>query len=289
MLQPLIVRPRVFPDLSVARHSWQKVLEASSRIRKPSCPTLQCPMNTVSAPAQDDQRANGPTRIILVEDDTELRQGLAEYLRWNGLLVTEAASGLAFYKILRSETFDIAILDINLPDTTGYELAKDISSDPLMGIIMLTARTRRDDRVRGYSEGADLYLTKPVDGEELLLAVRNLARRVRSGNGAPPQAAAWQLDPQHQRLSAPNGTVVALSGREVMLLEQFAKLPGATISRRTLSELLGYGIPGAENRALDAALRRLRQKASESGTTLPLNVVHSVGIRFTAPLVLAQA
>lgn len=244
-------------------------------------------MNTISAPAQDD--LHGTVRIILVEDDTELRQGLAEYLRLNRLQVTEAASGLAFYKSLRSQAFDIAILDVNLPDTTGYELAKDISSEHHMGIIMLTARTRREDRVRGYSDGADLYLTKPVDGEELLLAVRNLARRVREGGSAQPQtAAAWKLDPQHQRLSAPNGNVVALSGREVMLLEQFVKMPGATIPRQTLSELLGYGIPSAENRALDAALRRLRHKANECGITLPLSVVHAVGIRFTAPLSLAQ-
>lgn len=243
-------------------------------------------MNTISAPKQDGR--HGPIRIILVEDDTELRQGLAEYLRLNSLQVTEAASGLAFYKSLRSQAFDIAILDVNLPDTNGYELAKDISSEHHMGVIMLTARTRREDRVRGYSDGADLYLTKPVDGEELLLAVRNLARRVRDGGSAQPQTTAWQLDPQHQRLSAPDGTVIALSGREVMLLEQFVKMPGATISRQTLSEILGYGIPSTENRALDAALRRLRHKASECGATLPLSVVHAVGIRFTAPLSLVQ-
>lgn len=243
-------------------------------------------MNKISVPAQDDR--HGSIRIILVEDDTELRQGLAEYLRLNCLQVTEAASGLAFYKSLRSQAFDIAILDVNLPDTTGYELARDLLSEHHMGVIMLTARTRREDRVRGYSDGADLYLTKPVDAEELLLAVRNLARRVREGGNPQPQTAGWQLDPQHQRLKAPNGNAIPLSGREVMLLEEFVKWPGATISRQTLSEALGYGIPSTENRALDAALRRLRHKASECGTTLPLSVVHAVGIRFTAPLSLVQ-
>lgn len=241
-------------------------------------------MSTVSEPSQEGR--NGPVRIILVEDDTELRQGLAEHLRLNNLSVTEAGSGLAFYRSFRAQAFDIAILDVNLPDTTGYELAKDISSERDMGVIMLTARTRSEDRVRGYSDGADLYLTKPVEAEELLLAVRNLARRVR-GN-VQPHATSWQLDPQHQRLTSPDGTTIPLSGREVILLEQFVERPGATISRQVLSELLGYGIPSTENRALDAALRRLRRKARECGTALPFSVVHTVGLRFTAPLSLSH-
>jgi len=86
----------------------------------------------------------------------------------------------AFYTTLMEGDFDVAILDVNLPDVSGFELARVISSSRPMGVIMLTARTGRDDRIKGYEEGADLYLTKPVDGEELALAIANLARRVRS-------------------------------------------------------------------------------------------------------------
>ncbi|WP_163484600.1 response regulator transcription factor, partial [Escherichia coli] len=88
--------------------------------------------------------------------------------------VTEAASGIALYKALRQESYDIAVLDVNLPDISGFELARDLAPQAEMGIIMLTARTGRDDRVRGYADGADLYLTKPVDSEELALAIVNL-------------------------------------------------------------------------------------------------------------------
>ncbi|MBE1508254.1 response regulator transcription factor [Rhizobium viscosum] len=233
--------------------------------------------------------ASPPVSVILIEDDNALREGLADYLRLSGITVTEAPSGLAFYKALRGKNFDIAIVDINLPDASGYDLIRDIAEERRMGIIALSAKTGRDDRKRGYSEGADLYLSKPVDGEELLTTVRNLARRV--GSGATPAAAQgdrvqpWRLNRYRSRLVAPNGSMLDLSGREVMLLEQFAKAKGEAIARPVLADIMGYGTPSAENRGLDAALRRLRQKAVVAGVELPLQGVHAVGVRFIDPLV----
>ncbi|MCM0753262.1 hypothetical protein DEA98_26050 [Brucella pseudogrignonensis] len=84
-----------------------------------------------------------PLQIILVEDDFDLRQSLADYLRLREMIVTEAASGLEFYKELNKGTFDVAVVDINLPDTTGYEIVRELSSLNSIGIIMLTARTAR--------------------------------------------------------------------------------------------------------------------------------------------------
>lgn len=228
-------------------------------------------------------------RILLVEDDDELREGLAENLRLNGMRVTEADCGSAFHAARRGGTFDVAILDVNLPDTSGFELAASMSGDRRRpGVIMLTARTGQDDRIRGYSEGADLYMTKPVAGAELLLAVRNLARRVgphpvAASGGAMP---AWRLDMLMRRLVSPDGRPLELSGREAMLIEQFAGKDGGAMSRRALSEILGYGTPGPENRALDAALRRLRQKFAEAGMEQPIISVNNLGIRFVAPLLL---
>ncbi len=239
--------------------------------------------------------ADRAIRAILVEDDSDLRQGLAEYLRLSGIVVTDVPSGIAFYKALRADSFDIAILDVNLPDTTGFELARDLSAQKGgMGVIMLTARAGRTDRIQGYAEGADLYLTKPVDGEELLLAARNLARRVREASASageeaalPAAAPAWRLDRQGHRLVSPEAVALQLSGRELMLLECLAAAGGETVARSTLVRHLGYAEMGSESRSLDAVLRRLRQKALEGGVDLPLRVIHAVGFRFAAPIVMS--
>lgn len=244
---------------------------------------------SVYASAQDAHSEKFAARILLVEDDDELREGLAENLRLNGMEVTEADCGTAFHKAMRSAAFDVAILDVNLPDANGFELAASIAEDrQCPGVIMLTARTGQADRIRGYAGGADLYMTKPVVGEELLLAVRNLVRRMNSHKARSRTAGhgRWQLNARLYRLTAPDGRTIELSGRETMLLEQFAGANGAPISRQTLADIMGYGTPSAEKRGLDAALRRLRQKMIEAGVEPPIVGVQNIGIRFIAPLVL---
>lgn len=236
-----------------------------------------------------------PVRALLVEDDEDLRQGLADYLRLSGVTVTEAGSGVAFYRALRSAAFDVAILDVNLPDVSGFELAKDLAKDLALarnvGVIMLTARAGRDDRMRGYAEGADVYLTKPVDSEELLHLTRNLAQRVRAARLPDVRAAPgvtpdlWVLDSVQQQLTSPMGEAISLSGRELMLLERMAEADGATVPRQALADHLGYGAANVESRSLDAVLRRLRQKAGDCGVDLPLRAVHAVGLRFIGRLI----
>jgi len=226
-------------------------------------------------------------RILLVEDDDDLREGLAENLRLNGMSVTEADCGAAFYEARRKAAFDLAILDVNLPDANGFELAASMANDlGRPGIIMLTARTAQEDRIRGYSEGADLYMTKPVAGEELLMAVRNLARRIDGQQKPAPieSPAGWRLDIPARRLFFSDGRSIGLSGREISLIEQFADRNGEALSRQGLSETLGYGTPGPGNRALDAALRRLRLKFEEAGLQQPIVSLNNLGLRFSAPL-----
>lgn len=228
-------------------------------------------------------------RIILVEDDHDLRQSIADYLRLRKIHVTDVASGIELYKALRQERYDIAVLDVNLPDVSGFDLARDIAHQNEMGIILLTARTGRDDRVRGYADGADIYLTKPVDGEELTLAIINLSRRIRHAAGqkatrrtgpvAAGEHTSLRLDRQSQLLHAYNGMSVKLSTREVMLLEYLARRPGVTVSREEISSLFSHAQFHPESRRIDAALARLRAKLKAGGMELPLHVVHSAGLR----------
>ncbi|MBN8938898.1 MAG: response regulator transcription factor [Rhizobiales bacterium] len=228
-------------------------------------------------------------RIILVEDDHDLRQSIADYLRLRKIHVTEAASGIALYKALRQESYDIAVMDVNLPDVSGFELARDIAPQGEMGIIMLTARAGRDDRVRGYAEGADLYLTKPVDSEELALAIVNLGHRIRRARAQPvgeqaalavtSEDAPWLLDRQSQVLRSSGGAFARLSARETILLDYMARHPDKTVSRDEISALFGHAEPAPESRRIDAAFARLRSKLKAEGMDLPVRVVHGAGLR----------
>ncbi|MCX5496085.1 response regulator transcription factor [Kaistia dalseonensis] len=227
--------------------------------------------------------------MLLVEDDIELREGLAENLRLNGLTVHEAATGSEFRTAIAMSEVDVAIIDINLPDASGFELAHDIGGqDDRPGIIILTARAGRQDRLRGYTEGADLYLTKPVDNGELVLAVRNLAKRViqsRAHRPRPgPEGLTWRLDVARKLLISPDDKLLVLTGKEVMLLEMFEKAKEKPLSRSYLASVMGYGAPGPNHRGLDAALRRLKDKASKAQIDLPFLVVHTIGVRFVGNL-----
>jgi len=227
----------------------------------------------------DQLQTGSQTSVLLVEDDEDLRCSLADYLRLGDLAVTEAGSGLECYQAMRKGRFDIAILDINLPDTDGLILARDIAEDKRTGIIVLTARAGRDDRVRSFSEGADVFLTKPVCGEELMLAVDNLARRL--GPAAPAdEVSSWRLDMALRCLTAPDGRQAQLSGREALLMKGLADARGEVVPKSSLIRLLGYEGLAPESRSLDAVLRRLRRKVED----LPLLSIHSLGIVFSAPI-----
>ena len=247
-------------------------------------------MTSTSASAQTDSSMLPPS-VVLVEDDHELREGLAENLRLSGMQVTEAESGMAFHAILARKSFDVAVLDVNLPDTTGFALSQGlVSGGYQLGIILLTARAGRNDRIEGYDVGADIYLTKPVDGEELALAIRNLTRRVRGKRDSVRDRtpSVWRLNILSSQLTAPDGQVLSLTGREVLLFEQIAGAKGAPVSRGNLAMTLGYETQGPESRGLDVALGRLRRKFTDAGLKSPLVGVRNVGMRFFGQLEISE-
>lgn len=249
--------------------------------------TVVCLTNELMIERTAPERPAESFKVVLVEDDDDLRQSLADYLRLRKLDVTEVSSGIDFYKTLLSGRYDIAVLDVNLPDTSGYELAAAVHASHDMGIIMLTARTGRNDRLRGYQVGADIYLTKPVDSEELALAIGNLARRART----TPRAAAseeWKVDRHRRTLHGPVGATVTLSARETILLEHLARQPGVTVPRLELAALFGDMQPDPESRRLDAAMARLRAKFRSAGLESPVQIVHGIGLRLIEPLTIVN-
>lgn len=230
-------------------------------------------------------------RVIFLEDDRQLRIGLTDYLRLSAISVTDVATGAEFDRALSSGTFDIALLDVNLPDANGFEIARKLSATNDLGVIILTARASRADRLEGYSEGADLYLTKPVDSEELVLAIRNLHRRVtrargQTGGTSSPsvEKKGWVLSSSAQSLTTPNGEIVFLSGRETNLLRCLSEAGGQTVSRQHVSISVGYDELEPSSRSLDAVVRRLRQKLKAANADLPVHSIYGQGFRFAGQI-----
>jgi len=227
------------------------------------------------------------TRIILVEDDGDLRESLIEYLILAGYQVEGVGSGLEFYRNLALQSFDIAVVDLRLPDQDGVVLVEYARKNSEMGLIILTARDAVEDRVNGYEAGADIYLVKPVDGRELAAAISSLATRRRessTGPGTTPPLC-WQLDLGAWTLTAPTGACTALTGKELQFMEQLAECPGRPVERDTILLNLYASQDEAASRALESLVRRLRAKiAGTVDAASPIKTFHAVGYSFAAEL-----
>ncbi len=123
-------------------------------------------------------------KVIVVDDDIDLRDGLVECFQLSGLEAIGVGSALTFYQALSTSRPDIAVLDINLPDADGYSIARFLSERTNLGIVFMSARGQKADRIAGFRSGADLYFVKPVSAQEMLLAIVNLGRRLRGNAGS---------------------------------------------------------------------------------------------------------
>jgi DNA-binding response OmpR family regulator len=230
-----------------------------------------------------------PTRILLVEDDSDLRDVLLTSLAHFGLSVRGVGNAAALDHAFAQEAADILLLDLNLPGENGYEIAARYRKDhPNVGIAMLTARSDRDSRVAGYGDGADLYFVKPVDHEELATALHNLARR--SATAHPPRSAeitgsSWQLDLVHSRLVAPDGKSVFLTHNELCIVRTVADSAGDSVRREKIFAETGDPVDEYGAQRLETALSRLRAKLKQEGLPpLPIKARHKAGYAFAAPI-----
>ncbi|MBB6252762.1 response regulator transcription factor [Nitrospirillum iridis] len=232
-------------------------------------------------------------RVVLVEDDVDLRELLAHCLSSQGLAVSTAGSALELYRQIAKEPADIVILDIGLPDQDGYAIASFLRANTNMGLIILTARSRVDDRLKGFTSGADLYFVKPVDCRELAIAATNLARRLNTapevadtqGHAAPPSSEPWVLDSARWSVHSPRGLPVRLTAKEFDLVVALTQEPGRAVDRTVLLETLDYANTVQGSRGLDALVSRLRRKIEAAvGEAFPIQTVHAKGYLFSAPI-----
>ena len=211
-------------------------------------------------------------RILIVEDEATIARLMEVSLLRAGYDCTVANDGLTAADLIAENDFDIALLDIMLPGLDGYELLDYLR--PLgTPVIFITAKTATKDRVRGLQLGADDYLVKPFEVEELLARVGAVLRRTGRG-GQTLQAFDVTLDVLGRRVTQ-NGRPVELTPREFGLLEQLMRNRGAALYREALYERV-WGGEMADTRTLDLHIQRLRKKL---GWQEQIETVYRVGYR----------
>jgi len=219
-----------------------------------------------------------PLRLVLLEDDDLLRDRvLVPKLSQFGFEVTAIGRVAELRQAIKTEAPDIFMLDIGLPDSDGFQVARSLRAElPDAGIVILTGRADNVDRVRGLFEGADAYLSKPVEIDVLVATLYSVARRVRPASQAP--RGKWGLSPDEWFLLSPTGARVMLSKTERRLIEAIMQRAGEVISREELIAVLTDDVLAFDPHRLDSLIHRLRRKVlSALGESLPLHAVHGTG------------
>jgi two-component system response regulator MprA len=219
-------------------------------------------------------------RLLIVDDDPELRHFLRTELEIEGYSCQEAATGQQALGLIRGESWDLLLLDWTLPDFNGVEICRRLrASDDHTPVLMLTARDDVRERVEALDAGADDYLTKPFSIEELLARVRARLRRrstASSDSAETLQLADLQLSPASREVSR-GGEAVQLTGREFELLLLLIRAPNRVHGREAiLTALWGENWVGDDN-VLDVYIRALRRKLERTGQPTLIQTVRGVG------------
>lgn len=222
-----------------------------------------------------------PLQLMLVEDNRELREILASGLRHYGHTVREVAGAREMDAALREFTADILILDLGLPGEDGIAVARRLRKQYQrdLGIVMVTARARVEERVLGLDTGADLYFVKPVDILELEAALRSLYRRM---PGRQPSR--WRFNATTAVLTSPNNCSLPLTAQECILLRSLLRSPGANVSRQEIFQALHQPDDQYGDKRLETLISRLRRKMKiiDPQTELPIRARHNLGYAFLA-------
>jgi len=219
--------------------------------------------------------------ILLVEDDVNLGGLLKDSLDREGFETALAVDGEEGFALYRGGDFDLALIDVMLPRKDGFTLARDIRKvDPDIPIIFLTARTLKDDRVEGFKIGADDYITKPFNLEELILRLRAVLKRVRPRGPAAGEVlflGRYSLDTASKTLTLGRRSR-SLTPKETELLRLFARNVNSVVERNATLELIWGRATPYSTRSMDVFVSRLRTYL-KNDPDLEIQNVHGVGYK----------
>ncbi|WP_294744783.1 response regulator transcription factor [uncultured Exiguobacterium sp.] len=218
--------------------------------------------------------------ILVIDDEASIRHLVKLQLELDGQTVETAADGATALALQETKTFDLIVLDLMLPDTTGFDLIPKLrKTTPDLPILMLTARDQMNDKIIGLQLGADDYMTKPFNGTELVLRVKNLLKRVKTV--APPMPVVTDpflsVDPE-ERVIRLDGQPLPLTYREYALLALFLAHPKRVFERdELLEQVWGFDFSG-QTRAVDIMVQRLRKKLGAQGERI--KTIYGVGYKW---------
>lgn len=205
--------------------------------------------------------------VLVVEDDSAIRRGLCDALRFSGYAVSEAPDGEQGLATASAHEFDIVLLDILMPRMDGLTMLTKLREvKPSIPVIFLTARGEEQDRVKGLRLGADDYVVKPFSATELIARVEAVLRRSaeRPSSVASLTIAGRQIDFRRREAILPDGTKVLLAQKEAEVLEYLAQNAGRAISRDELLQRVWKLDPrGMQTRTVDMAVARLREQLAD--------------------------
>ena len=219
-------------------------------------------------------RGTSPLRVLIVDDEEDIRDLLSTYLGKQGIEVFEASTETELRAIMIAQTPDVVLLDVNLGTEDGFAIARRLRADWSGGLLMVTGRGDTVDRVVGLEIGADDYVTKPFDLRELLARIRSVSRRavvqfdlttatVDSANALHFHG--FTLDVERRKLTDANGNEITLTTGEFALLVALVDKPGHLLTRDELLRRTHRRDAGPFDRTVDVQIGRLRKKLGDDG------------------------
>jgi DNA-binding response OmpR family regulator len=210
--------------------------------------------------------------VLLLDDETDICDEISYFLTQEGHQVRVSSTLADFRLAYRQQPADIVVLDRMLPDGDGLALVAQLREQgERCGVVLFTAKDASQDRIEGYQQGADHYLTKPVRLEELRAVVQSLVWRLQVH-------AAWLYNPSTQVLKTPNKDRIELTTSEGLFVQCLAQRVGHTVARQELIKAIGKNEAAYDSRNLDVLVMRLKKKiAAVSPNPLMLKTVHGVG------------
>ena len=221
-------------------------------------------------------------RILIIEDDEEILRVLKRVLTYEGYIVDTALTGQAGLTLAQEQVPDLVVLDWMLPKMDGLEVCRRLQKLGNQPIMMLTAKDTTQDRVQGLDAGADDYVVKPFEIEELLARIRALLRRTAADRVKVLEFADLKLD-SSSRQAIRGDREIELTAKEYDLLELFMRHPRQVMTREVIFDQVWDYDFGGESNVLDVYIRYLRQKLEEQGETRLIYTVRGVGYVMREP------
>lgn len=227
-------------------------------------------------------------RILLVEDDQNVGAVTKKKLEEAGYEVVHATDGQAAWEQFQAHTFDICLLDVMMPKKDGYALAEQIrKKNDHIPILFLTSMSMNEDKIRGFQKGADDYITKPFNMQELLLRIEVFLKRTRSNPGEKRTVypiGQLTFDYDDLRLYNQSGEVsISLTQKEADLLHYLCENPNKTLKREDILSHVWGKDDYFLGRSMDVFVTKLR-KHFKSEPDVKLETLHGVGFRFNIPI-----